>query len=199
MIETIIDKVVKPDTRVMKFWNNIDESTELAIPDKSKHEKAIASFWDAIVGNDGIIVEVDKAEQIDKLRREYIDNLKTNSEYPDTIKDDGAVYEKLTPEETSDKRAEFNTNKERLIKEWKDENGIEWPHYKEDVYVNDKLVRKAGDRYDAHHVNPLSFGGKNEANNISPIHAEKHFDKQGVHAPDSPYGKLERALQGVKA
>ncbi len=86
-----------------------------------------------------------------------------------------------------------------VFKKWEEANGKEWPRYETDVYNhNEKLIRRAGDRYDAHHIHPLSLGGKNEANNITPMSAEKHYDKQGVHAPGSPYGKLEKVLQEAK-
>lgn len=42
-----------------------------------------------------------------------------------------------------------------------------------------------------HHIQPLSMGGKNEVGNITPMHASEHYDKQGVHAPDSPFSKLD--------
>ena len=41
------------------------------------------------------------------------------------------------------------------------------------------------------------MGGKNEASNITPLHAEVHYDKQGVHALDSPYSKLDQMLGGM--
>ena len=34
------------------------------------------------------------------------------------------------------------------------------------------------------------------ASNITPLNAEVHYDKQGVHAPDSPYSKLDKLLGG---
>jgi hypothetical protein len=65
--------------------------------------------------------------------------------------------------------------------------------------MNGKLIHRAGDRYDAHHIQPISLNGKNEASNITPISAEKHFDKQGVHASDGPCAKLGEKLQEVKS
>ena len=58
------------------------------------------------------------------------------------------------------------------------------------------IIRRSGDRYDAHHIQPLTFGGRNIATNITPLHVLEHFDKRGVHAPDSPYGRIERLLTG---
>ena len=146
----------------------------------------------------------EKQEELDDLVDEYFDDLVDNSEYPETIENDGSPWEKVTPEENAKKREEFEDNKkdnpqckENLIKEWEEKHGKEWPRYKEDVYVNGKLIRKAGDRYDAHHIKPLSFGGKNEVSNITPISAEKHFDKQGIHSPNSPYGRIETLSKGA--
>ena len=38
--------------------------------------------------------------------------------------------------------------------------------------------------------------GKNEVSNITPMHAEVHFDKQGVHSVESPYNKLDTLIGG---
>ena len=90
-------------------------------------------------------------------------------------------------------REEFSSMKNKLISDWEAANNEKWPTYTEDVYSpNGKLIRHAGDKYDAHHIQPLTYGGKNTAENITPIHASQHFDKQGVHSPDSPYGKMEK-------
>ena len=62
---------------------------------------------------------------------------------------------------------------------------------------NGKLIRKAGSDYDAHHIQPLGMGGKNEVKNITPLNAEVHYDKQGVHSPDSPYTKMDKMLGGA--
>ena len=167
-----------------------------------------AADKDASLAQDGTDAEIDKENDATKetevpdipeeLIVKYIEDLKSNSDYPETIEGDDTPWERLTSEETTEKRAEFNANKEKIIKEWEEKNGKEWPQYKEDVYVNGKLIRKAGDRYDAHHIKPLSFGGKNDAGNITPISADKHFDKQGVHSPNSPYGEIVKLAKGAK-
>ena len=113
----------------------------------------------------------------------------------DEEKAKSAEYEKCSVEETAEKRAEFNKIKDSLIEEWEEKTGKKWPTYQEDVYSsNGSLIRRAGDKYDAHHIQPLSMGGKNEAGNITPLHAECHYDRQGVHSPDSAYAKLEQKL-----
>lgn len=133
-------------------------------------------------------------EELEEVLQEYIKDLKEYSECPETIPDkpfDTGDLKKRTPEENAEARKEFSDKKEQLKREWEEANGRPWPKYKHDVYsANGKLIRKAGSDYDAHHIQPLSIGGKNEASNLTPLNAEVHYDKQGIHAPDSPCSKL---------
>lgn len=143
--------------------------------------------------------EGDNAEKgIKEIANDYIDDLRDKSEYPETISDSPfEAYElvKRSPEENAEMREEFADKKGRLKREWEKEHGMSWPKYEHDVYsANDKLIRKAGSDYDAHHIQPLGMGGKNEASNITPLNAEVHYDKQGVHAPDSLYSKLNNMI-----
>ena len=139
--------------------------------------------------------------EIEKLLRDYFRDLKENSECPDTIPDkpfEVTDLRKRAPEENAEMREEFSDIKAQLKREWEEENGRPWPKYERDVYSqNGKLIRKAGSDYDAHHIHFLCMGGKNEAGNITPLHAEVHYDKQGVHSPDSPYSKLVQTLGGI--
>ena len=93
---------------------------------------------------------------------------------------------------------EFEKTKDTLIKQWEDAHGVEWPRYTEDVYITTKsgqvvLVRKKGQRYDAHHVEPLSAGGKNSASNITPLHYNDH---RAIHSKD---GKCDRYVKAVES
>lgn len=137
-------------------------------------------------------------EEISELVDAYLNDLKEKSEIPETISDETLKdIEKTPSQEVAAKREEFNDIKIKsdLKKQWEEKNGMEWPKYDHDIYSsNGKLIRKAGQDYDAHHILPLSMGGKNEVSNITPLNAEVHYDKQGVHAPDSPYDKLKKAL-----
>ena len=139
-------------------------------------------------------------ENLEKLLEDYFDDLKNRSEFPDTLPDkpfSTEDLEKLSPEEVAKRREEFDDKKAELKKQWELENGRPWPKYETDVYsANGKLIRKAGSDYDAHHIQPLCMGGKNEAKNITPLHAQEHYDKQGIHSPDSPYSKIEKSLGG---
>lgn len=140
-------------------------------------------------------------EKLEKLINEYFDDLKSKSECPETIPDrpfEVTDLEKLTPEETEEMRKEFDSKKSKLKEQWEKENERPWPKYEKDVYSsNRKLIRKAGSDYDAHHIQPISMGGKNEVSNITPLNAEVHYDRQGVHSPDSPYNKIETTLGGM--
>ena len=139
-------------------------------------------------------------QNLEQLLDNYFDDLKDKSEYPYTISDkpfDISDFEKLPPEEVAKRREEFSELKSDLKKQWEEENGIPWPKYSEDVYSsNGKLIRKAGSDYDAHHIQPLCMGGKNIASNITPLHAEVHYDKQGIHSSDSPYSRIDKVLGG---
>lgn len=139
-------------------------------------------------------------ESLDKLVSDYHNDLLEKSEYPEILCDsviDKNALEKVSPEVVAEMREEFVEKKSELKREWEEHYGISWPQYTEDIYSqNGKLIRKAGSDYDAHHIQPLCMGGKNVAQNITPMHASVHFDKQGIHAPNSPYSKLEQQLGG---
>ena len=97
------------------------------------------------------------------------------------------------PEKVADKREEFDENKAKLRKEWEELNHQEWPKYKEDVVNDDgKVIRKAGDNYDAHHIQPLQLGGENVASNITPLDVNSHRE---VH---SSTGSCKRLVENVK-
>jgi hypothetical protein len=131
------------------------------------------------------------SDRLDELHDKYDEEVRETSAAGEVQDSDRSSWEKTSTEEHQESRREFQQEKERLIAEWEEKNGMEWSTYEEDVYnENGKLIRRKGDRYDAHHIQPLEFGGKNESDNLTPIHAKDHYDKQGVHRHDSPYGKL---------
>lgn len=139
-----------------------------------------------------------KTENMESTMSDYFKDLKNRSDCPGTIKDrpfETRDLRKLSPEETATRRGEFDDRKSELKKQWSEENGQPWPKYSQDVYSsNGKMIRKAGGEYDVHHIQPLGMNGKNEVANITPLHANEHYDKQGVHAPNSPYSKLYKML-----
>lgn len=142
--------------------------------------------------------DAERKETLEQLKRSYIDDILSKSEYPETIdvkKAMEADFRKCTPEEKSKNRKDFMQNKSDLRSQWAEQNGKEWPRYEQDVY-DDKgsLIRRAGDRFDAHHIQPLEMGGKNEVSNITPLSADVHYDAKGVHKIDSPFSELEKHL-----
>lgn len=146
--------------------------------------------------NDLSCSETRNAVQFRELRSDYHVDLLKRSEYSKTINVSYLMereWHKILSEQNGIRREEFGFIKNDLIKEWEKRNGIPWPTYKEDVYSpSGKLIRRAGDKYDAHHLQPLTYGGENESINLTPLHALEHFDKQGIHATDSPFGKIEK-------
>ena len=152
---------------------------------------------------DSLVMENENPERrIEEVLEDYFDDLKEKSECPETIPDrpfEPEELKKISPEENAERREEFAEKKSQLKKEWEEKNGRPWPKYENDVYsTNGKLIRKAGSEYDAHHIQPLGMGGKNEASNITPLNAEVHYDRQGVHASDSPYSELDQILGGME-
>ena len=190
----------KSENTSESFLNKLEKFVEIPKTNKVKISERLKELEDdtdnLVTGKENTDVRDDK--ELSELREEYIKDLKEKSEYPDTIEDDNEPYEKISPEKNAEMRDEFDEKREELIKEWEEKNGKEWPRYKEDVYdeKTGTLIRKAGDRYDAHHIHPLSLGGKNTVDNITPVSAEKHYDKRGVHASDSPYSNLEKQCKG---
>lgn len=134
----------------------------------------------------------------EQLQNDYLNMLEELSPCADTLDlQDAALssWERVSPEIVAQKREAFNDIKADLKSQWEDANGMEWPKYQEDVYSdNGNIIRKAGNDYDAHHIRPLCLGGENEASNITPLHARDHYDKQGIHATDTPYNKLTKVL-----
>ena len=188
----------------------ISEGTETGTykdikPENEETTSEADDFWDDLFSDDvedGELEEDGEVEDdLENTLDEYFEDLKEKSECPDTIEDrpfDVDDLEKQPPEKTVEMRDEFDDLKATLKKQWEEKYGRPWPKYDHDIYSsNGKLIRKAGSDYDAHHIQPLGMGGKNEVSNITPLNAEVHYDKQGVHAPDSPYSRLDKMLGGV--
>jgi hypothetical protein len=183
----------QPFEKVMDSASDVvGKNQETALKPSERMEEAAASGAENAKAADGEGKKPESDEGLEKARKEYIDDIKAKSDVPDTVKDDGSKYERISSEENAEKRGEFN--KKKLIPEWEKANGQKWPRYEKDLYVKGKdgqdiLIRRAGQPYDAHHIHPLGLGGKNEASNITPISADKHRE---LHAKDSPYGRLEK-------
>ena len=193
----------------------VKETTEVAEtgtykdikPDNKEIANEADDFWDDVFSEDESFDESETDEEdnaeddLEKALDEYFQDLKDKSECPDTIEDRPFGVddlEKQPPEKTAEMRDQFDDLKAELKRQWEEKYGRPWPKYEHDVYSsNGKLIRKAGSDYDAHHIQPLGMGGKNEVANITPLNAEVHYDKQGVHAPDSPYSRMDKLLGGM--
>ena len=80
-------------------------------------------------------------------------------------------YHRLTPAEGVAHRRKFTASVRRQeIAEWERQTGQKWPRYQQDVYSrNNKLLRKAGDYYDAHHIIENIYGGPHKWWNFAPV------------------------------
>ena len=149
-----------------------------------------------------ICSELESLQEKERLCDEYFADLKEKSEFSDTISQkpfEVTDLNKRTPEENAIMRQTFSDLKANLKAEWANKYGRPWPKYEQEIYSDSgKLIRKAGSDYDAHHIQPLGMGGENTAENITPLNAEVHYDKQGIHSPDSPYSKLAQIVGGVE-
>ena len=66
---------------------------------------------------------------------------------------------------------------------------------RQDVYnENGVRIRKAGDNYDAHHIQPLKLGGENVASNITPMDLFKHSE---IHSGSGSCTKLLESVEGA--
>ena len=77
--------------------------------------------------------------------------------------------------------------KNNVIKEWEKQTGQKWPTYTEDV-ISEKtgrVIRRKGDKYDAHHIIENNIGGEHEWWNIHPARfPDEH--QAGIHGAGSP-------------
>lgn len=137
-------------------------------------------------------------DDLKEVVKEYINDLKVKSECAETIADNCLDITKLeiqAPEKVAELREEFDDKKVKLRKEWEKLNGKEWPKYKEDIYNADGVrIRKAGDNYDAHHIQPLSLGGENLASNLTPLDLSKHSE---IHSSNGSCTKLADKVERI--
>ncbi|CAH0146925.1 putative ribonuclease YokI [Peribacillus frigoritolerans] len=100
-------------------------------------------------------------------------------------------YKKMSPIETAKHRAEFDKVKNKVIKEWEENTGQKWPMYNENVISEKtgKIIRKKGDKYDAHHIIENTFGGEHEWWNMHPAKFPNEH-QAGIHGTGSPANTL---------
>ena len=170
-------------------------------PESKINSSEAKSFWD-----EKLDLEKPDATEIKNVLNEYIDDIRSKSDQEDTIPEapiDVSDLKKLSPEETGVLRGEYADMRTDLKKQWEQLNNRPWPKYTEDVYITNSRgkqikIREAGQDYDAHHIQPLSLGGKNEASNLTPLRADVHFDCIGVHKTGSPCDRLGKMLGGAE-
>ena len=198
-----IKEIIKP---AVENFRNIKPETDMS-------NKEVTDFWknefkeaaDKVKSalNEKLGAETDKEKtsiennDISELAKAYIDDLKARSECPDTISSDAidpAKLEVQPPEKIAEKREEFEDMKSSLRKQWEELNHQEWPKYKENVTnAYDVVIRKAGDNYDIHHIEPLQLGGENVVTNITPLDMNNH---KKVHSSDGSCKALVDAVKG---
>lgn len=123
-----------------------------------------------------------------ELPKNQIDNLKAALRNKE--------YSKMSPIETAKHRAKFDSVKSKVIKEWERNTGQKWPVYNENIISGKtgKVIRKKGDKYDAHHIIENTFGGEHEWWNMHPAKFPNEH-QAGIHGAGSPANTL---FKGVK-
>ncbi|MCA1014676.1 transposase [Bacillus stratosphericus] len=123
-----------------------------------------------------------------ELPKNQIDNLKAALRNKE--------YSKMSPIETAKHRAKFDSVKNKVIKEWERNTGQKWPVYNENIISGKtgKVIRKKGDKYDAHHIIENTFGGEHEWWNMHPAKFPNEH-QAGIHGAGSPANTL---FKGVK-
>ncbi|MBC1473900.1 hypothetical protein HB852_04675 [Listeria grandensis] len=100
-------------------------------------------------------------------------------------------YTKLTPAETTKHRIKFDSAKNKIIAEWETKLAQEWPKYTDNVFSEKtgKIIRRQGEKYDAHHLIENTFGGEHEWWNIHPAKFPNEH-QAGIHGAGSPAREL---------
>lgn len=146
-------------------------------------------------------VDVQRRDKIEECAAAYVKDLVAHSEVPDTLRDfriDANELRGITVEERKERAKEYAGCKSDLIRQWEEKHGP-WPTYKHDVYnEHGELIRKAAQRYEAHHMIPLELGGANTADNITPLSVEAHRGAgTGIHGSEGPLRQLRAAVKGA--
>jgi hypothetical protein len=141
---------------------------------------------------EGIRKLQESSERLQETAKQYEDEMRKATVKGEIQTVNIGEWRKISDAEYQSKKLEFEANRKKIIAEWKKVHG-DWPRYTEDVFnSNGTRIRQAGDRYDAHHQQPLRLGGENTAQNITPMHANDHYDKQGIHRPGGPCDSLAK-------
>lgn len=197
-ISEIVSEVANSLKEVAKDFKEIQPEKGMTLDKAKEYTKSMYE------GFKGSMEKGELKEVLKEYLSEYMDDLSKFSEFKETLQEslfDVEDIKKISPEEVGKLRDEFNKQRSDLKKQWEEQNGRPWPKYEEDVYITNNRgekvkIREAGSDYDAHHIQPLSLGGKNEVKNITPLHADVHFDSRGIHEKGSAFDKMGKVLEG---
>jgi predicted ribonuclease toxin of YeeF-YezG toxin-antitoxin module len=99
-------------------------------------------------------------------------------------------YKRLSPMENARHRNKFKKIKSNLIAEWEERTGQRWPVNKEEIISPEgKVIIRAGQKYDVHHIIESSYGGDNAWWNIHPAR-NPDIHQAGIHGSGSPASRL---------
>lgn len=211
--ETLVTDSIKnkisafnPDKRIIpglkKEISQMNQKNPVFNPDKRINPDKYPSGVIKEVSKEVLFDGGEKTEVgLEKLIKDYIKDLKDNVAFPELISDKPFDVADLKKTDAKPLRKEFKDIKNDLIDKWETNTGKTWPRYEQDVYIKNNTgevsrIRQKGERYDAHHIQPLSQGGKNVAENLTPIRADVHFDSKGIHADDRPSKLIDKKLGG---
>lgn len=140
--------------------------------------------------------KIENQGDVNSAIKDCVDDVKSKSEYPETIKNkiDASQLRDVSRAEVAEKRRDFEKQKIALRKAFEEKYGREFPKEKKDVVSDDgNIVRKAGSCYELHHIVPLSLGGDNSLDNLTPMSYSAHKE---LHGSDSAYSRLRSAVKG---
>ena len=181
------DNKFDPDKRVNFEQDKVDKKLE----DKSfDPDKRIE-----VPGAEANVNKLESNVDVNSAFKDYIDDVKSKSEYPETVKIKAdEIQLRDCSKETKEKRVEFEGVKRARIKEWEEKYGREFPKEQKDVVSEDgTILKKAGSRYELHHIVPLKLGGDNSLDNLTPMSYSAH---KALHGAGSAYSKLRSAVKG---
>ncbi|MEQ6378646.1 hypothetical protein RZN25_17720 [Bacillaceae bacterium S4-13-56] len=193
--KTVVKTAMKEGTEVVAE-KTVHEGVEV-VAKKTVKEGTEEVVEKTVKETDELVVKktiLEAGQAIDKTRfPEYLKETEkiTGRDIPKNQKEliDKAIkdndYFKLSKEETALHRQEFNKVRNTVIGEWEKNTGEKWPTYDNNVLDGaGTVLRKAGDKFDAHHLIENSFKGKHEWWNIHPAKfPDEH--QGGIHAPGS--------------
>jgi hypothetical protein len=190
-------EVGKPGSAFDGPWDQKSEARETPKTQQIEVKEPGREFREQRQSTEGDnLPDVGQSKDLDATVKGYNEEVARDSaggEYKDVTPED---LQKKSPEEIAEARREFSKQKSELINQWEHANNREWPRYEEDVTTKDgKVIRKAGDKFDAHHVQPLELGGQNTIDNITPMHASNHHDKQGIHRSGGAYDDMVKIIR----